>query len=597
MIRELEYPFDAHYILKKKRSLKKKLLETGGPFLEKKIAVLGGSTTSEIVDMLELFLLNQDIKPTFYASEYGKYWEDVMFDNPELKEFQPDVIFIHTSSRNIQDYPTVRASREEVDAMLDSTYQHFFQLWEKAAEQYHCPIIQNNFELPYYRLMGNRDAWDLHGRVSFTRALNQRFYDYARSHKNFYIHDIDYLAASFGVQKWSDPFFWHMYKYCMTLEAVPEFAFNLSNIIKSLYGRNKKALVLDLDNTLWGGVVGDDGVNGIEIGHETSMGQVYSEFQGYLKAHKDLGVLLNVNSKNDYDNAIAGLNHPEGTLKPEDFIVIKANWDSKDRNLIQIAQELNVMPDSLVFVDDNPAEREMVRTSVPQAAVPPMDRVEQYITTLDRSGFFEVTSLSQDDLKRNEMYRENQQRVQLQNSFADYTEYLRSLEMKAVIRRFDPIYLQRIVQLTNKSNQFNLTTRRYTQAEIEQVMADGRFIPIYGKLTDRFGDNGVVTVVIGEAEGEALHIRLWLMSCRVLKRNMEHAMLDALVEKARQAGVRRLIGYYYKTAKNAMVKDFFGQFGFEKNQETDSGDSVWSLDITQYENKNHVIEVFDNEQR
>ena len=221
--------------------------------------------------------------------------------------------------------------------------------------------------------------------MNFVGRLNERFYSYARSHENFLIHDINYLSASYGLEKWSDPMYWYLYKYALCVPAIPAFAFNLSNIMKSIFGKNKKVLALDLDNTLWGGVVGDDGVSGIEVGQETPTGQAYYEFQSYLKAHKPLGILLTVCSKNDLENALAGLNHPDAPLKPEDFTIIKANWENKAQNIAQTAQELNLLPESIVFVDDNPAERAIVRDYLKGAAVPEIGRVESYIRTLDLS--------------------------------------------------------------------------------------------------------------------------------------------------------------------------------------------------------------------
>ena len=605
---ELNWLFDPDYILKGRKTIRKQLLGLAdkpdaknnvaaniASRIKKRIAILGGSTTHDIKEILELFLLNYGIEPSFYESEYAQYWQDVMFDNPELLEFKPDLVYIHTSTRNITKFPTVRNSVEEINSLLEQTYKHFEVMWEKIAETYHCPIIQNNFEPPFYRLLGNKDVSDLHGRLNFVNRLNERFYFYARSHENFYINDINYLASCYGLQKWSDPFYWHMYKYACAVPAIPELAYNIANIIKSIYGKNKKAFVLDLDNTLWGGVVGDDGPDQIEIGQETSVGQMYAEFQQYLKAHKDLGILLTVDSKNDEENALAGLNRPDSILRPEDFQIIKANWEPKDQNLISIAKELNIGEDSLVFVDDNPAERHIVREQVLGAAVPELDSPEHYINILDRSGFFEVTNFSEDDLKRNEMYQANAARQKQEASFADYTEYLLSLEMKAEIRPFVPAYMSRIAQLTNKSNQFNLTTRRCSLAEIEEIAADPQYITLYGKLEDKFGDNGVVSVMFGHQDTEKperFHIDLWLMSCRVLKRNMEYAMMDELVRRCQERGITELYGYYYPTAKNKMVKDFYGLQGYEKISEDEDGNAIWKLDLSDgYEDKNHVIAV------
>ena len=595
-MKELEYPFDSSYIMKKSKSLKKALLSDGSDRIHKKIAVLGGSTTHDIIRILELFLLNYGIEPEFYESEYGQYWQDAMFPG-ELNDFNPDIIYIHTSNRNITDFPTMDDSAEAVDEKLQKAYQHFETMWKKLSDTYHCPIIQNNFEAPFYRLLGNRDFFDVHGRLSFINRLNEKFAEYARkasdSAESFFINDINYLSSCYGLDQWSDPLAWHMYKYALCIPAIPTLSFNVANIIKSIYGKNKKGLVLDLDNTLWGGVVGDDGVDGIEIGQETNLGQVYAEFQNYVKMQKDIGVLLTVDSKNDEENAIAGLNHPDGSLKPDDFVAIKANWEPKSENMKAIAKELNILPESLVFVDDNPAERAIVEGQIKGAAVPEIDSPEHYIRIIDHAGFFEATSVSDDDRKRNEMYMANKKRTELEESFTDYSEYLKSLEMEAEIAPFEKMYMPRIAQLTNKSNQFNLTTKRYTQDDIEKTAADDSNITLYGRLKDKFGDNGIVSLVIGNIRSDSeLHIDLWLMSCRVLKRDMEFAMMDVLVEKARERGVKTIYGYYYPTAKNKMVKEFYDIQGFDLVSEDADGNKTYKLDLSQnYENKNKVIEV------
>lgn len=595
-MKELEYPFDPEWILKKKKALKRELLQnTQQTFLEKKIAILGGSTTRDIRDILELFLLNYGIRPCFYESEYNQYYADGMFPNPALEEFHPDILYIHTSNRNIEQYPSLEDDRTLVTQKLQAEYERFQALWEHLHAVYGCPVIQNNFEPPLYRLLGNRDASDHRGRWNYIQRLNQMFYEYADTHQDFYIHDICYEAADYGLERWSDPFYWNTYKYAMCVPAIPCTAFQLARIIKSIFGRNKKVLNLDLDNTLWGGVIGDDGPENIEIGQETSLGQTYAEFQDYLKQHKKLGVLLSVNSKNNEDTALSGLERADSVLKREDFVAFRANWEPKSHNLYATAEELKLLPESFVFVDDNPAEREIVRQEVPGAAVPEITKVEEYIRVLDRSGFFEVTNFSEDDLKRNEMYLANEQRNRMQKNFSDYGDYLRSLEMKAKIGAFDPAYFSRIAQLTNKSNQFNLTTHRYSQSEIEQIAADPQYLTLCGRLEDKFGDNGVVSIVIGRKEKDVLQIELWLMSCRVLKRDMEYAMMDTLVKQCRDCGIRQIYGYFYPTAKNAMVKDFYALQGFEKLEEDVDGNAKWSFRIPeQYTLKNQVITVMES---
>jgi len=591
-VKALEYPFDNRYIIKKKRAIKRELMESETAFIEKKIAVLGGSTTHDVCQIMDLFLLNQGIKATFYECEYAKYWEEIMFDSEELLAFAPDIIYIHTSNRNIRYYPTLLQTADEVEEMLQEEYQHFSIMWDKIATVYHCPVIQNNFEYPMYRLLGNKEVSDIHGKVNYVNRINQMFVSYAQEHKDFYIHDLNYLAASYGLDEWSAPLYWHMYKYALCLEAIPSLAYSVTNIIKSIYGKNKKALVLDLDNTLWGGIVGDDGVDQLEIGQETSIGQVYSEFQAYIKEQKSIGTILNICSKNDYENAIAGLHHPDSNLQPEDFIAIKANWEPKSRNLIEIAQELNLLPEAFVFVDDNPAEREIIKSQVQGVIVPEIGSVENYIHILDRGGYFEVTNLSTDDVDRNKMYHENAKRFQLQQNFDNYDEYLKSLKMVSTIKPFESVYFERIAQLTNKSNQFNLTTKRYTRTEIEEIALSSKYIDLYGKLEDKFGDNGVVSVVIGKCEDDSLKIDLWIMSCRVLKRDMEYAMMDELIVKCSAAGIKNIIGYFYPTAKNKMVQNFYELMGFKKQEEDINGNSIWNLDIEKtYTNKNQWIKV------
>ena len=586
-----EYPVDSKTLLRKKGRIKRSLLASSEPFIEKRIAVLGGSTTNEIVDQLELFLLNYGIKPTFYQSEYAQYWQDAMFGSEGLDDFNPDIVYVHTNWRNVTHFPTTASTKEAADALLEAELAHFTTMWDKLADRFACPIIQDSFDRPAWRLLGNSDVSDYRGRSNFLSRLNQGMYEYAQAHPSFFVNDVEYLQASYGMDEWSNPLFWHMYKYSLCLDAIPTLAQSVAALIKSIYGKNKKVVVCDLDNTLWGGVVGDDGVEGIQVGPEVPMGQVYAEFQSYLKELKSIGVILAVNSKNDEENALAGLAHPDGPLGVEDFASIKANWNNKDQNMRALAAELNLGADSFVFADDNPAERQIVREANLGIAIPELGGVETYVRMIDRNNYFEVTSLSSDDLERAEMYRRNAQRVRLEESTDNYDDFLTSLEMHARIHEFEPIYVQRIAQLTNKSNQFNLTTLRCSTDDIEAMAASPSHLCLYGKLQDKFGDNGVVSVVVGEQDADVLHMRLWLMSCRVLKRGMEDAMLDALVGDAGARGVSKVMGYYYPTPKNGMVRDFYDRMGFTKLTEEEDGSTTWELDVADYQTRNTVIAV------
>lgn len=586
-----EFPIDKKKLIKNKKSIKRELLESRENWIKKRIAILGGSTTNEVVDQLDIFLLNQGIQCEFYQSEYGQYWQNAIFGTEKLDSFEPDIIYIHTSWRNIECFPEISDSKDRVNDLLNAEIGRFTAIWEKLEEKFHCPIIQNNFDRPNYRLMGNRDIWDYRGKSNYISRLNQAFYEYAEQHSDFYINDLDYIAQDYGLSEWGNSLYWHMYKYAMCMDAIPYVAQSIANIIKSIYGKNKKTLVLDLDNTLWGGIVGDDGVEGIKIGPEISKGQVYSEFQAYCKKLKDIGVILAVDSKNEMENALAGLNHPDGILRPDDFVDIKANWNPKDRNLQEIADELMLGVDSFVFADDNPAEREIVSAQLPGVATPSFDSAENYIRILDHSGYFEVTLLSAEDLKKTEMYHAKAEASKAVAAFADYGEYLDSLQMTATIEDFKPLYIQRIAQLTNKSNQFNLTTLRCSEDDIRAMQDADDYICLCGRLADKFADNGLVTVVAGQIVDDELHIKLWLMSCRVLKREMEDAMMNVLVEEVTKKGIHKIVGYYYPTEKNTMVKDFFAQMEFVKGSEDIDGNAEWGLVVSQYNYKKPHMQI------
>lgn len=592
-MKELEYPFNADMILRKSKKIKKDLLsQMSSECMHKKIAILGGSTTDILRKTLELFLLDHGIVPEFYESGYNQYYEDAMFPDMELRQFAPDYIYIYTTNRNIQRYPHISDNSDAVEKLLNQEIDKYTGMWEHIAEIYKCPVIQNNFEMPTWRILGNRDAWDIHGATYFVNRLNMYFGQYAREHHNFYICDLNYISADYGLNAWIDPFYWYMYKYAAAVPAIPYLAQNVANMIKAIAGKNKKAIVLDLDNTLWGGIIGEDGAGQIEIGPETSKGQAYTEFQEYIKRQKEIGAVLTINSKNDGETAMKGFDNAGSVLNKEDFVAVKANWNPKDRNIYEIAQELNLLPESFVFIDDNPAERELIRQKFPEIAVPEMNTPEQFISILSHNGFFETVNLSEDDVNRTQMYMENIKRIQSGEKYSDYGAFLKSLEMHAIIRPFDTMNLSRIVQLINKSNQFNLTARRYALPDIEQIIQNEKYITIFARLKDKFGDNGITSSVIGKIIEHDLHIELWVMSCRVMKRNLEFAMMDEMVKVCQRRRIHRVIGYYNPTNRNGMVKDFFGELGFARIDITDNGKSVWEYKVDKnYVNKNQSIQI------
>lgn len=342
--------------------------------------------------------------------------------------------------------------------------------------------------------------------------------------------------------------------------------------------KNKKVLTLDLDNTLWSGIIGDDGKENIKLGIESAEGMAFEDFQKYIKQLSKLGILLTICSKNEEEVAKTGFEHPSSVLKEDDFIVIKANWEPKYINIEKTREALNLMLDSFVFIDDNPAEREIVRKNLPQVVVPNLTVPEEYLKILDWSGFFEVTSISNDDKNRKQLYQVNLLRQNVSNQFLDYKEYLINLKMSCKIETFREENMERITQLTNKTNQFNFTTIRYTETQLREFFQSENYISFSSRLVDKYGDNGIVSVLIGEIHQGIVTINLWVMSCRVFKRDLELAMFDYLVKICKERNIKKIIGVYIPSKKNMMLKDFYSKLGFVlKIQNSDK--DMWEYSI------------------
>ena len=586
------YPFDPNQILTKRRSLKKELLQQEN-LLDKKVAILSGTTVGELKSVLEIFLLSYGIRPSFFEGGYDRFYEDAVFGNTELKDFAPDLIWVNTSYHSIRNLPDPGDSPQTVRQKLDAETERFRAVWD-GLSVYGCPVLQNNFDLPRVRVLGNADGWLPSGRVRFVRNLNEAFAKAAEESPSLLLLDYEYASAWHGLDSFSDPGYYNGYKYGVAPKYIPFVAFEAANVIKALFGKNQKALFLDLDNTLWGGVIGDDGLDGIRLGYESPAGIAYSDLQQYAKDLSRIGIILGICSKNEDDIARSGFTHPSSLLAVEDFLSFKANWDPKPLNLARSAGELNIGTDAIVFADDNPAERKIVRDSGLTAAVPELDTPERFAETISRAGYFEVVSLSEDDLSRTKMYRDNQAREQSAGSFADYGAYLRSLQMKAYIGPFREGQLERVTQLANKTNQFNLTTRRYQPEEMAYRMTSPDYITLSGRLEDRFGDNGIVSVILAEKRSpDTWEIELWIMSCRVFKRDLEYAMFDELVRRVREAGGQYITGRYLPTAKNRIVKDLYPSLGFDPAGGSDE-DALWSYRIPDsYQSRNTVIDVIE----
>jgi len=547
-----------------------------------RIAILGGATTDFLELPLKLELETIGRGSNVYCADFNNYVAELLDENSKASAFCPDVAIVLVTPHNIADWPAVGDSPQAVQALVDRASDHWLGLCETFHAHTNCEIILSNLHLLAARAVGNLGTklpWDQN---SFLRQINLSS---SRKAPNYvHILDIELLSASYGISNWVDPRFWYHAKQPVSFACMVPFVRNLASIIGALYGHAAKCLILDLDNTLWGGVVGDDGVGGLRIGEGDAEGEAFKAFQEYLLLLKKRGLLLAVCSKNDEANALEPFEQlPEMVLKREDFVAFKANWDPKPNSIEQIARELNIGLDALVFVDDNPAERELVRQSLPQVRVVELSNdPADYPRLLDQSGWIELVKLTDEDMKKTDQYRENLQRDAFQVQHADYDSYLVSLDQKAVVREFEPKHLDRITQLINKTNQFNLTTQRLTRSDVETLARREDTITACVRLVDRFGDNGLISVLSGHRDGSVLHIDLWLMSCRVLKRGVERLLANHLFERAKDVKVQSVRGAYIPTAKNKMVENLYAELGFAPADTDDNGTSYWEIQVQDY---------------
>ncbi len=589
----LKYPFDSLEILRKYKSIRRTLIKNDN-FIDVKIFVASGTTTDEIIKILEVFLLNAGLKPEFLQGNYGLFYEDLIFENKDLKDFNPDLIYVHTSFKNLKNIPKVSDNISDINQKLNDEFCNFKDIWEKIGENYGCPVIQNNFEMPPQRILGNLDSTHSNGLTNYINNLNVKFSRHANEDDNLYLNDINYLSAFHGIENWFSMKEWYRSKHSVSLRYIPYLSYNIANIISALYGKSKKGLVLDLDNTLWGGVIGDDGVSEIKIGNGSPVSEAYLDFQKYIKELHSRGIMLSIASKNDMKNSLEGLNHPEGALSEKDFISIKANWSDKAGNIQEISKELNIHNDALVFIDDNPAERDLVKQFLPEINVLNVtDDISDYMDILDKSGFFEVTSISKDDINRNSTFEANKQRAKFEKKAVNYQEYLISLEMKSVIKESKGEQIERISQLINKTNQFNLTTFRHTAAEVTKFIESKDSIVIYGTLDDRFGENGIISVMVCNVFPEEIEIHIWVMSCRVFKRDMEFAMFDKLVDIAKKMNKKIIRGIFIPTKKNQLVSDLYETLGFTRTDSPKNRENEihYVVDTKNIKQKNQSIKI------
>jgi FkbH-like protein len=546
-----------------------------------KIALLSDAATQRFVPILRALFARQGVDADIYEGPFDAIELEVYDPDSGLYQFQPQVVVLLNSVQALRS--TFLRPGTDTATFVDATSHRITRIWDAIQANIPATILQSNFVLSYERFFGNFDQKVPQSLYATVAALNFRIAENSRTRGSVLLCDVESVASWLGRRQWFEDRFWDSAKYFCALDCLPQVANTIVEIVMASLGRVIKCVVVDLDNTLWGGVIGDDGLEGIRISAHGD-GEAFYRMQLYLRALKQRGIVLAVCSKNEMANALLPFEmHPEMILRREDFAVFMANWNDKAVNLREIKATLNIGFDTIVFLDDNPFERNLVRELVQGVVVPelPEDPAD-YVRAISELNLFETTSFSSEDAKRTELYQAEATRREEQAGFASVEEFLQSLDMRITVARFDPFHLPRISQLMQRSNQFNLTTRRLSEIECKALMENANCLPLYAKLADRLSDHGLISIVAVEALPEALSIRDWLMSCRVLGRGVETFLMNRVVEHARNLNLSRITAQYIPTAKNGMVKNFFQQFGFEKTSEEPNGQAHWLLETSKY---------------
>jgi FkbH-like protein len=558
-----------------------------------RLAILGSSTLVHLFPAIRIAALRREFLVSIYEADYGQYWQELSEKSSGLYRFNPSHVLFAFDSPHLAAGVNATMTQQEANAALEEVQGRIRECWRLARASFRCLVIHQT-PLPVHTIvLGNNEHRLPGSKAAFIARLNHALRPMA-DEAGVDLLALDERAARDGLAAWHDPGLWHRAKQEVSPAAAPMYGDLVARIVAAKQGKSYKCLVLDLDNTLWGGVIGDDGLEGIVLGQGSALGEAFVAFQEYCRELSRRGIILAVCSKNDEANALEPFDkHPEMVLKRGDIACFVANWSDKAANIRAIAQELNIGLDSLVFVDDNPFERSLVRQELPMVAVPEVgDDPVSYARTLADAGYFEGLAVTQEDRERGGQYQGNRLREALRSSATDLPAYLRGLEMQMVWRRFDQVGLSRTVQLINKTNQFNLTTRRYTEDDVLGVMRDNRAFGLQLRLLDRFGDNGIISIVIGRMrEDDDLLIDTWLMSCRVLGRQVEPTTLNLVAEQARRLGARRLVGEYVPTKKNAMVRDHYAKLGFAVEHTAEDGASRAVLDLACFQAAETFIDV------
>lgn len=549
-----------------------------------RFALLGDCATQLLATAIRGYALEMNLPLRVFEADYDQIDAQLMDTGSEFYAFAPETVLLYRCTEKLYER-FVRTPLDARAAFAETEIEKIRAEWARVQHGTKADILFFAF-LPMDD--GVFGSYALREGSAFPYQLlklNYLLAEAAREAGNVRLIDLEPIRAHMRYDAFHDPKLYAIAKMPISTQALPAVASRVVDAILARKGRFHKCAIVDLDNTLWGGVIGDDGLEGIQIG-ELGQGHAFTEFQTWLKELKNRGVMLAVCSKNDEANAKEPfLRHPEMVLKLDDFSAFVANWEDKASNIRRIQKELNIGLDSMVFFDDNPFERNLVRTMLPEVEAPelPEDPAE-YTAFARMQNLFDTNSYSDEDRVRTERYLAEKSRTELSAGIDNYDDYLKALGMKAVCAPFDAFHIPRIAQLTQRSNQFNLRTVRYSEQEIEEIAANPRYITRYYTLRDRFGEHGLIAVVILEKRENELFVNEWLMSCRVLKRGMEQFIADSILRAAREAGVARVVGEYIPTPKNAMVKDLYASMGFRP-----LGDGLYEARVDDYQNHQTFI--------
>ena len=562
----------------KARSNSQPGINTLDPLVPFRLALLSNSTIDFIVPALVATAARHGIALDVVQPSYDQVAQEALTPDSQVNSSKPDAVLLALDYRalplklSLGDPGAASATVQGVIGYLQALRNGI-----KANSNAVC--IFQTFAPPVETLFGSFDR-ALPGTLrSLIDGINRELAEFVLGSGDVLL-DIAGIAETVGLADWHNTQLWNMGKFSFADEFIPLYADHVGRTVAALRGKSRKALILDLDNTVWGGVIGDDGLEGIKIAQGDARGEAHLAVQRLALDLRQRGIVLAVSSKNTDEVAREPfLKHPEMLLKLDHIAVFQANWNDKATNIQAIAEELNLGLDSMVFLDDNPVERGLVRKLLPQVAVPELpEDPAYYARTLTAAGYFEAVAFATEDLKRAGFYQDNAKRASLQKQVGGVDAYLASLDMTITFQPFDSTGRARIVQLINKSNQYNLTTRRYTGPEVTQAENDAEVFTLQVRLADIFGDNGMISVVICRpAESGVWEIDTWLMSCRVLGRKVEHMVLREILTHARAAGVSRLSGSYRPTDRNKLVVDHYARLGFTKLSEEDSGLTRWEL--------------------